>query len=96
MPTATNYHIRPMIEFDLDDVLAIEQASFSTPWNRDHFLHEIAASHSYPFVSEYNSCIAGYVCMTSLFEEAQILDIAIDPCQLGRGCLLYTSDAADE
>jgi ribosomal-protein-alanine N-acetyltransferase len=86
MPTTTtNYIIRPMIESDLATVLAIEQASFPAPWNRDHFLHEISAPHSYPFVAEYDGHIAGYVCMTSLFEEAQILDIAVDPVQRCRG-----------
>jgi ribosomal-protein-alanine N-acetyltransferase len=78
-------HIRPMIEPDLDAVLAIEQASFPSPWKRDHFLHEIAAPHSYPFVAEYNGIVAGYVCMTALFEEAQIHNIAVDPAMRGRG-----------
>jgi [ribosomal protein S18]-alanine N-acetyltransferase len=78
-------HIRPMIEPDLDAVLAIEQASFPSPWKRDHFLHEIAAPHSYPFVAECNGMLAGYVCLTSLFEEAQIMDIAVAPAMRGRG-----------
>jgi ribosomal-protein-alanine N-acetyltransferase len=78
-------NIRPMIEPDLDAVLAIEQASFPLPWKRDHFLHEIAAPHSYPFVVECNGILAGYVCVTALFEEAQILDVAVDPAMRGRG-----------
>jgi ribosomal-protein-alanine N-acetyltransferase len=85
MPEPETIHIRPMIEADLDAVLAIEQASFPSPWKRDHFLHEIAAPHSYPFVAEYNGMLAGYVCLTSLFEEAQILNIAVDPAMRGRG-----------
>jgi [ribosomal protein S18]-alanine N-acetyltransferase len=78
-------NIRPMIEPDLDAVLAIEQVSFSSPWKRDHFLHEIAAPHSYPFVTECGGVVAGYVCVTVLFEEAQILNIAVDPGMRGRG-----------
>jgi ribosomal-protein-alanine N-acetyltransferase len=77
--------VRPMVESDLDSVLTIEQASFSTPWKRDHFLHEITAPHSYPFVAVYGGTIAGYVCLTALFEEAQILDIAVAPDVRGRG-----------
>lgn len=76
--------IRPMNETDLDAVLAIEQASFSTPWNREHFEHEIAAPFSFPFVADCNGMVVGYVCLMSLFEEAQILDIAVDPSQRGR------------
>ena len=77
--------IQPMGEYDLDAVLAIEQASFSTPWRHEHFQHEITAPHSFPFVAEYNGIVVGYVCLMSLFEEAQILDIAVDPRQRGRG-----------
>ena len=86
--------IRPMIEPDLDAVLVIEQASFPAPWKRDHFLHEIAAPHSYPFVAECNGMVAGYVCVTALFEEAQILDIAVDPAMRGRGIALMLMERA--
>lgn len=77
--------IRPMCESDLDAVLAIEQASFPAPWRREHFLHELGAAHAFPFVAEADGDVVGYVCLMSLFEEAQILDIALDPEQRGRG-----------
>lgn len=77
--------IRSMVKADLDAVLVIEQASFSKPWCRDHFEQEMTALHSYPFVVEYNGVVAGYVCLMSLFEEAQILDIAVAPELRGRG-----------
>ena len=83
-----------MIEPDLDAVLSVEQASFPLPWKRDHFLHEIVASHSYPFVAECNGMVAGYVCLTSLFEEAQILDIAVDPAMRGSGIALSLMEYA--
>lgn len=85
MPLPTQPVIRPMIESDLTAVLDIEQASFPTPWNRDHFRHEIAAPHSYPYVVECGGVVAGFVCLTALFEEAQILDIAVAPDMRGRG-----------
>jgi len=77
--------IRSMTESDLDAVLAIEQASFPSPWSRTHFLHELGAPHAFPCVVEMDGVVAGYVCVQSLFEEAQILDIAVDPHQRGRG-----------
>ena len=77
-----------MTESDLDEVLAIEQASFGRPWTREHFLHEIGAPHSYPFVAESDGCVLGYVCLTALFEDAQILDIAVSPDQRGQGLAL--------
>lgn len=86
--------IRPMSEYDLDAVLAIEQASFPTPWRREHFQHEIVATYSFPFVAEYNGIVSGYVCLMSLFEEAQILDIAVAPEQRGRGIARLLMDHA--
>ena len=77
-----------MTDEDIDAVLAIEQASFPAPWKRDHFLHEIAAPHSYPLVALLDGHLAGYVCLMSLFEEAQILDIAVAPGQRGKGIAL--------
>lgn len=77
--------IRPMVAVDLDAVLVIEEASFATPWRREHFTHEISARFSFPFVALIDDVVVGYVCVESLFEEAQILDIAVAPDQRGRG-----------
>lgn len=85
MTTRPETIIRPMASADLDAILTIEQASFPLPWKREHFEHEISAPHSFPFVAEHNGVIAGYLCLMSLFEEAQILDIAVAPQQRGRG-----------
>jgi ribosomal-protein-alanine N-acetyltransferase len=70
---------------DLDVVLAIERASYPLPWRREHFQHEIDSLHSFPFIAESDGIIVGYVCLMSLFEEAQILNIAIAPELRGRG-----------
>lgn len=78
-------HIRPMIEIDLDAVMAIEAASYSTPWKHEHFRDEIAARYSMPYVAVEEGCVIGYVCLMSLFEEAQILNIAVSPGHRGRG-----------
>ena len=77
--------IRPMTESDLESVLAIEQASFSHPWRHEHFLHELASPHSFPLVAVTEGAVGGYVCLMSLFEEAQILDIVVAPDLRGRG-----------
>ena len=85
MPTPLKIKVRPMTEADLDRVLDIETASFPAPWKREHFVAELEARHSFPYVAESDDGIVGYVCLMSLFEEAQILDIAVDPRQRGRG-----------
>jgi ribosomal-protein-alanine N-acetyltransferase len=78
-------HVRPMTEDDLDAVLAIEKASYSTPWSCEHFRNEMAARYSWPFVAVEENCVIGYVCVMSLFEEAQILNVAVSPSRRGRG-----------
>ncbi|KAB0668699.1 ribosomal-protein-alanine N-acetyltransferase [Oryzomonas sagensis] len=77
--------IRPMTKADLESVLAIEQASFSHPWRHEHFLHELASPYSFPFVAVIEGAVGGYVCLMSLFEEAEILDIVVAPHLRGRG-----------
>ena len=94
MSTPAGSIIRPMTAADLDAILTIEQASFSVPWKRDHFEHEMSAPHSFPFVAECNGSVVGYVCLMSLFEEAQILDIAVAPQQRGRGLARLLMDHA--
>lgn len=84
MSSATEVTIRPMTMDDLDEVLVIEQASFSAPWKREHFLQEIQGRHSFPLVASCQETVIGYVCVMSLFEEAQIMDIAIAPGYRGR------------
>jgi len=94
MPLAEETQIRTMTTADLDQVLAIEQASFSTPWKRGHFESELSGRHSFPFVAEGGGRIVGYVCLMSLFEEAQILDIAVLPEERGRGVARALIDQA--
>jgi ribosomal-protein-alanine N-acetyltransferase len=77
--------IRPMTESDVDAVFAIEQASFPAPWQREQFLNELGLPFSFPFVAEADGAVVGYVCLMSLFKKAQIVDIATEPEQRGRG-----------
>ena len=95
MPGPADLDIFPMTVADLDAVLAIEQASFNTPWKREHFEAELTKQHSFPFVAWCNGDVVGYVCLMSLFEEAQILDIAVRPDQRGRGFALALMEFAE-
>ncbi|MDD2582683.1 MAG: ribosomal protein S18-alanine N-acetyltransferase [Desulfuromonadaceae bacterium] len=74
-----------MTDDDLDAVMAIETASYSTPWKQDHFRNEIAARFSWPYVAVEEGRVVGYVCLMSLFEEAQILNVAVSSNHRGRG-----------
>lgn len=77
--------LRPMIEADLAAVLRIEQACFPRVWTREHFLAEIGSERGTPVVAEFNGQVAGYLCLTVLLDEAEVLDVAVDPALQGRG-----------
>lgn len=70
---------------DLDQVLTIEQACFPRGWNRSHFQAELASERASCVVVEQDGRVAGYLCLTVLLDEAEILDVAVDPALQGRG-----------
>ena len=89
-------HLR--IEFlrasDLDQVLAIESASFPRPWTRQHFLDELASTHATVLAARaVDGSLAGYLCLRILLDEAEILDVAVDPVlrRAGAGRLLVAA-----
>lgn len=71
--------IRQMTEADLEQVLAIEQACFPRVWTRDHFLAEITSGYGTPVVAESDGVVTGFLCLAVLLDEAEILDVAVDP-----------------
>lgn len=94
MDALTDIHVRPMMEMDLDAVAVIEQASYPTPWSREHFRYEISAPYSWPLVAVDEGSTIGYLCLMCLFEEAQILNVAVSPTLRGRGIALLLLERA--
>jgi [ribosomal protein S18]-alanine N-acetyltransferase len=70
---------RPLIEIDLPAVLAIEEASFPSPWSHAAFLHELNNPHSCLTVAEQDGTVIGYLCCWYVADEIQILDVAVHP-----------------
>ncbi len=87
-----------MTEADIDGVLAIEQACFPRQWKREHFMAEINSEHGTAVVADEDGRIAGFLCLSVLLDEAEILDVAVDPAlqRSGIGALLvqWASDEA--
>lgn len=75
-----------MCESDLESVLQIESSSFPRPWTRDHFLAEIQSPFGTPLVAiTPENQLAGYLCLKIIFDEAEILDVAVANSLRGRG-----------
>ncbi|MGB7293667.1 MAG: ribosomal protein S18-alanine N-acetyltransferase [Thermodesulfobacteriota bacterium] len=84
---------------DLDEIIAIEQVSFPTPWPRQVFDMELKSSRSYKRVSKMNGTVVGYIIAWKIYDEVHILNLAVHPEHrrkgIGRGllsdCLRYFS-----
>ena len=72
---------RPASTDDLAGLVRIEKQVHVSPWDEAHFAAEIEKSYSRVLVvtdDETDSVIAGYVVIWLMFDEAQILNIAVD------------------
>ncbi len=75
------FSIRRMSEEDIEEILAIEQASYRTPWSRRAFESEIRAPHARPLVLGQPDAplVLGYICSWRTLDECHILNVAIHP-----------------
>lgn len=77
---------------DLEAILHIEQASFSTPWTRKMFEVEM---HGNPFASlivgrleepgRGRGEVLGYICFWVVFEELRLMNLAVMPSARRQG-----------
>ena len=83
----------PMVEDDLDPILAIERASYPTPWSRASFLYEL---HQNPCARNYvlrrAGCVAAFICVWIVDGHLQINNVAVDPLhrRMGYGTALLS------
>ena len=71
---------------DLDAVLAIEHAVFSSPWPRDAFIRDLDINpHAYCRVLADGAEICGYIDYWVIHDEAHIATVATHPQRLRRG-----------
>ena len=63
---------------DIGEVARIEKASFSDPWNTDMILSSFNLPRFIGLVAEENNVVAGYIGSTYIFEDAEILLVAVD------------------
>lgn len=78
--------IERMRPADLDEVLAIERASFSMPWSRGAFLYELEQNRvARCYVVREDGCLSGYICLWEVADELHITNIAVHPGLRRRG-----------
>ncbi len=100
MEKAANYEIEPIGPEDLDEIVAIENVSYPSPWPKQIFEREIEAQNSYKRIIRFSGCVVAYIVTWTVHDEVHILNIAVHPDfrkiglgeMLLRDCLGFSSD----
>lgn len=78
--------LEPMTIEDLDDVLAIERASFQTPWSRGAFRYELTQNRvARCLVARWGRRLVGYLCLWEIGHEVHVTNLAAHPDLRRRG-----------
>ncbi|KOO42279.1 ribosomal protein S18-alanine N-acetyltransferase [Priestia koreensis] len=82
----TTVTFRMMDVNDIDQVVGIEQLSFSTPWSKEAFVNELTQNQFSKYVvMEENDVIIGYCGLWVIIDEGHITNVAILPSHRGQG-----------
>lgn len=90
MEKAAKYEIDAIFPQDLDDIVAIENVSFPSPWPKRIFKREMEAENSYKRVVRFSGTVVAYIITWTIYDEVHILNIAVHPDfrKLGLGEML--------
>ena len=69
--------LRPITTADLDEVMAIERASYRFPWSQNFFLQELQVACARSILAEINGQIVGYVLFWCLPGAVDIHNVAV-------------------
>lgn len=80
-----SFVFRYMKEEDIDQILEVENASFTTPWSREAFYNEIYNNKFAVYlVLEENEKIVGYCGAWIVIDEAHVTNVAVLPEYRGK------------
>jgi len=79
------FRIRPLVEGDLPGVMAIENASFSTPWKEPTFRGLLRRTDTDLFVAELDGAVAGYAACWTVIDQSELGNVAVSPTARGLG-----------
>lgn len=81
-----NLIFAPMTPEDVDEVVAIERASFSNPWTREGFLESLQKDYCHFIVARMtDGSLAGYCGFYQTADEADITNVAVSQKYRGQG-----------
>ncbi len=77
--------IRAWQEKDIESVALLEQACFSDPWTKEMLFDCLRYPHYRCFLAEEGGQVLGYCCMSVLFEDGELCNIATAKGHRGKG-----------
>ena len=100
MEKVAKYDIDNICLEDLDQIIAIENVSFPSPWPMRISEREIEAQNSYKRLVRFSGSVVAYIVTWTIYDEVHILNIAVHPDfrniglgeMLLRDCLGYSYD----
>jgi [ribosomal protein S18]-alanine N-acetyltransferase len=82
---SVDFIIRPLTEDDLPSVMAIEEASFSTPWRENTFRALMRRTDTDLFVAETQDRVFGYAAAWTVLDQSELGNVAVHADARGRG-----------
>ncbi|MEN6349807.1 MAG: ribosomal protein S18-alanine N-acetyltransferase [Syntrophomonas sp.] len=73
----TKFMIRMMTVSDIEQVMIIENDSFSLPWSRDSYMNEFNNKFASYVICDVRGQVAGYAGIWVVFEEAHVTNVAV-------------------
>jgi [ribosomal protein S18]-alanine N-acetyltransferase len=88
--------LRPAAAPDLSQIAQIERSCFADPWSEESFRRLVGVPPAIFLVAIFppDKTIAGYMVAFSVGEEAEVLNVAVDPKFRGRGLAGQMLDGA--
>ena len=77
--------VRPLQKEDIEEVAALEAKCFQDAWTKEQLISAFSRADFYGLALEIENRLIGYVCATKLFEEAELLLIAVEKDYRGQG-----------
>ncbi|MDP4092475.1 MAG: ribosomal protein S18-alanine N-acetyltransferase [Bacillota bacterium] len=70
----------------IDDVMVVENLSFSIPWSKESFFQEVTGNTFARYITaKVNGRVIGYAGMWKVFDEGHITNVAVHPEFRGTG-----------
>jgi ribosomal-protein-alanine N-acetyltransferase len=86
-----------MTQADLQQVLAIEEGCFSSPWSINSFKYELRQNDSIFKIAVLDERVLGYVCLRTMLDITHVMNLAVHPDYRRRGIgMMLLKDALYE